>query len=54
LKVASSEEVADAHREFSTKGKQSGITELWDLKHQNGRAHFIFSDISKNWWEVTS
>jgi catechol 2,3-dioxygenase-like lactoylglutathione lyase family enzyme len=54
LKVASSEEVADAHREFSTKGKQSGITELWDLEHQNGRAHFIFSDISKNWWEVTS
>jgi catechol 2,3-dioxygenase-like lactoylglutathione lyase family enzyme len=53
LKVASAEEVADAHKEFSTNGKQIGITELWDLE-ENGRAHFIFSDINKNWWEVTS
>lgn len=53
LKVASAEEVADAHKEFSTKGKEIGITELWDLE-ENGRTHFIFSDLSKNWWEVTS
>jgi len=53
LKVASAEEVADAHKEFSTKGKQIGITELWDLQ-ENGRTHFIFSDVNKNWWEVTS
>jgi catechol-2,3-dioxygenase len=53
LKVASAEKVADAHKEFSTNGKQIGITELWDLQ-ENGRAHFIFSDINKNWWEVTS
>jgi len=52
LKVASAEEVADVHKEFSTQGKQLGITELWDLQ-ENGRASFIFSDISKNWWEVT-
>jgi Glyoxalase/Bleomycin resistance protein/Dioxygenase superfamily len=53
LKVASAEEVADAHKEFSTSGKQIGITELWDLQ-ENGRTHFIFSDVNKNWWEVTS
>jgi catechol 2,3-dioxygenase-like lactoylglutathione lyase family enzyme len=53
LKVASADEVADAHKEFSTKGKQMGINELWDLE-ENGRVHFLFSDISKNWWEVTS
>jgi Glyoxalase/Bleomycin resistance protein/Dioxygenase superfamily len=53
LKVASAEEVADAHKEFSTKGKQLGIHDLWDLQ-ENGRTSFIFSDISKNWWEVTS
>ena len=53
LKVASAEEVADAHKEFSTKGKEVGITEMWDLE-ENGRTHFIFSDLSKNWWEVTS
>lgn len=53
LKVASADEVADAHKEFSTKGKQMGINELWDLE-ENGRVHFLFSDISKNWWEVTA
>jgi len=53
LKVASDEEVADAHKEFSSKGKQFGITELWDLQ-ENGRTSFILSDINKNWWEVTS
>src|SRR5262249_9801521 len=53
LKLASAEEVADAHKEFSTSGKQKGITELWDLK-ENGRVSFIFSDLNKNWWEVTS
>lgn len=53
LQVASPEEVADAHKQFSTEGKELGISELWDLQ-ENGRVHFIFSDISKNWWEVTS
>jgi hypothetical protein len=54
LKLASSEEVEDAHKAFSTNGKDIGIHELWDLEEENGRAYFLFSDISKNWWEVTS
>jgi catechol 2,3-dioxygenase-like lactoylglutathione lyase family enzyme len=54
LKVATPEEVENAHKEFSTNGKQIGINELWDLEGENGRAFFIFSDVSKNWWEVTS
>ena len=53
LKLASADEVGDAHKEFSTRGKEIGINELWDLQ-ENGRVHFIFSDISKNWWEITS
>ena len=53
LKVASADEVADAHKEFATKGKQLGITDLGDLQ-TNGGAHFLFSDVSRNWWEVTS
>ncbi len=53
LKLASAEEVANAHKEFLSRGKAIGINELWDLE-ENGRTHFIFSDISKNWWEVTS
>jgi catechol-2,3-dioxygenase len=53
LKLASPEEVADAHKEFSTSGKEKRITELWDLQ-ENGRVSFIFADLNKNWWEVTS
>ena len=53
LKVTSAEEVANAHKEFSTSGKQKGVTELWDLQ-ENGRVSFIFADLNRNWWEVTS
>lgn len=54
VQVASAEEVEDAHKEFATKGKQIGVHDLWDLAEHDGKAHFIFSDVSKNWWEVTS
>ena len=54
LQLASAQEVADAHKEFSTTGKQLGINELWNLAENNGRASFILSDISKNYWEITS
>jgi len=53
LQVATPEEVEDAHREFSRKGKELGIADLRELQ-SNGRAHFLLSDISKNWWEITS
>jgi len=53
LQLASAEEVADAHKEFSKTGKQLGIQELWDLQ-ENSRVSFILSDINKNYWEITS
>ena len=53
LQVATPEEVEDAHKEFSAKGKELGVTELRELQI-NGKAHFLLSDISKNWWEITS
>ncbi|MDO8700178.1 MAG: hypothetical protein Q7J56_00675, partial [Deltaproteobacteria bacterium] len=53
LQLALAGEVADAHKEFSKTGKQLGIQELWDLQ-ENGRVSFILSDISKNYWEITS
>jgi catechol-2,3-dioxygenase len=53
LQAATPEEVEDAHKEFSAKGKELGVTELRELQ-TNGRAHFLLSDISKNWWEITS
>ena len=53
LKLATPEEVEDAHKEFSVKGKQLGIHDLGELE-TNGRAHFLLSDINRNWWEITS
>jgi catechol-2,3-dioxygenase len=54
LKVASAKEVEDAHKDFTTNGKQMSIQDVWNLAEEDGRAYFIFSDSSKNWWEVTS
>ena len=53
LQVETPEEVEDAHKEFSAKGKELGVTELRELQ-TNGKVHFLLSDISKNWWEITS
>ena len=53
LQVSTPEEVEDAHKEFATKGKELGITELRELE-TNGHAHFLLNDIHKNWWEITS
>ena len=53
LKLATPEEVEDAHKEFSKSGKQLGIHDVRELQ-TNGRAHFLLNDISKNWWEITS
>jgi len=52
LKLATPEEVEDAHKDFSKNGKQLGVTELRELE-TDGRAHFLLSDVNKNWWEVT-
>jgi len=53
LKLASPEEVEDAHKGFSKNGKQLGIQDLRELQINN-RAHFLLREISKNWWEITS
>jgi hypothetical protein len=53
LQVASPEAVEDAHKDFSKNGKQLGIHDVRELE-TNGRAHFLLSDINRNWWEITS
>jgi len=54
LRLASPEEVEEAHREFARSGKNLGITELWDLEQQDGQVSFIFSDLDRNWWEAVA
>ena len=54
LKVASAQEVRDAHGTFAASGADFGVTEVHDLITEGGAASFIFADLDRNWWEVTS
>jgi len=54
LKLATAEEVEKAHHEFGKAGNAYGITETWELQRKNGDVSFIFSDLDRNWWEVTA
>ena len=54
LQLGSVAEVEQAHREFGTNRHQLGLTELGKLGYSDSRANFIFSDLDKNWWELTS
>jgi catechol 2,3-dioxygenase-like lactoylglutathione lyase family enzyme len=54
LQVATISEVEQAHRRFASNGREIGITELGMLECADARANFIFSDLDKNWWELTS
>jgi catechol 2,3-dioxygenase-like lactoylglutathione lyase family enzyme len=53
LKVNSPVEVEAAHREFTANGNSVGVTEFGKLETSNGTTRFIFSDVDKNWWELT-
>jgi catechol 2,3-dioxygenase-like lactoylglutathione lyase family enzyme len=54
LQIGSAAELEQAHHEFETKWNQLGVIELGKLENANGKANFIFSDLDKNWWELTS
>jgi hypothetical protein len=54
LKLGTPREVEKAHQEFSKAANSYGITETWDLERKNGQVSFIFSDLDKNWWELTA
>jgi catechol 2,3-dioxygenase-like lactoylglutathione lyase family enzyme len=54
LEMGSVAEVEQAHREFTTNGENIGITEVGKLESTKGTANFTFSDLDKNWWELTN
>lgn len=54
LRVASPEEVEEAHRTFAGSGREVGITSLEDMRIGDGEISFIFSDLDRNWWEVSA
>ena len=54
LKVASPNEVREAHLDFANEGTSLGITEVCEVRTEGDEASFIFADLDRNWWEVTS
>lgn len=54
LSVAAPAQVEEAHREFAAIGQQAGITELDEVQQRDGQVSFMFSDLDRNWWEVTA
>ena len=54
LQLGSAAEVEQAHREFTTNGQSLGVTEVGKLENSNGASNFIFSDLDRNWWELTN
>jgi hypothetical protein len=49
--MASADAVQKAHRDL---GDAGGVTELGALEEHAGRVSFIFADLNRNWWELTS
>ena len=54
LRLASTNEVEEAYREFSANRESIGITELGKLENSASGTDFIFSDPDRNWWELTA
>ncbi|MBM4296303.1 MAG: hypothetical protein FJ143_01015 [Deltaproteobacteria bacterium] len=54
LQLASAAEVERAHRDFTETRAALGLSEIGELDSANGKVNFIFSDLDKNWWELTS
>jgi catechol 2,3-dioxygenase-like lactoylglutathione lyase family enzyme len=54
LQLATTAEVEAAHHEFALNKSQIGLNEIADLERADGKVSFIFSDLDKNWWELTA
>jgi catechol 2,3-dioxygenase-like lactoylglutathione lyase family enzyme len=54
LQMSSAAEVKQAHHEFAARKNELAISELGKLENTDGKTNFIFSDLDKNWWELTS
>jgi catechol 2,3-dioxygenase-like lactoylglutathione lyase family enzyme len=54
LQMGSRGEVKEAHSRLAAGGRTLGITEVGNLEQADGNASFIFSDLDRNWWELTA
>ena len=54
LALESASEVEEAHHWLSNSAQTLGLSTLDAIQSSNDVAWFIFSDLNRNWWEVTS
>jgi len=54
LQLGSATEVEQAHREFTSNKNSLGLTDIEKIERADGKVNFIFSDLDKNWWELTA
>ena len=54
LRLGSAAEVEEAYGEFTRHANTLGITEVRPLENQRDRPSFNFSDLDRNWWELTA
>lgn len=54
LQMESKAAVEKAHHDFAAAGQSMGIIQLGKLEVNRDKASFIFSDLDKNWWELSS
>ena len=54
LQLGSASEVEQAHRDFISSKNALGLNEIGELKRKTGSVNFMFSDLDKNWWELTA
>jgi catechol 2,3-dioxygenase-like lactoylglutathione lyase family enzyme len=51
LTLASAKEVEQAHAELRS---MKNVTEVQPLERRHGGASFLFSDLNRNWWELSA
>jgi len=54
LELATTAEIEAARQEFVLNKSQLGLNEIGDLERADGKVRFLFSDLDKNWWELTA
>jgi len=54
LQLATAAEVEQAHREFVANKLSLGLNDIQNIESAGGKVSFIFSDLDKNWWELTA
>ncbi|HEX6770243.1 MAG TPA: VOC family protein [Candidatus Binatia bacterium] len=54
LQLATAAEVEQAREEFVSQQLSLGLNDIQNIERADGKVNFIFSDLDKNWWEITA